>query len=43
MCKVPNAMAENVLFFFNADHFDDNPYCFSPLSCEIVPTCVRRI
>nr|XP_044619151.1 adhesion G-protein coupled receptor G4 [Equus asinus] len=28
---------------FPNDHFDDNPYCFSPLSCEIVPTCVRRI
>ena len=43
MCKVPNATAENALFFFNEENFDEDPNCFSPLSCEAVPNCVRRI
>lgn len=41
--KFPNVMAKNVLFFVNADDFDEDPYYFSPLSCDVVPNCVRRI
>lgn len=43
ICEVPDATAENVLFFFNAGDFDEDPYCFSPLSCEVVPNYVGRI
>nr|XP_031527496.1 adhesion G-protein coupled receptor G4 [Vicugna pacos] len=25
------------------DNFDEDPNCFSPLSCEAVPNCVRRL
>ncbi|XP_075394598.1 adhesion G-protein coupled receptor G4 [Tenrec ecaudatus] len=28
---------------FPSDGFDEDPYCFSPLGCEAVPNCVRRI
>ncbi|XP_019570218.2 adhesion G-protein coupled receptor G4 [Rhinolophus sinicus] len=28
---------------FPNDDFDEDPYCFSPLSCDAVPNCVRRI
>ncbi|XP_008584976.1 PREDICTED: probable G-protein coupled receptor 112, partial [Galeopterus variegatus] len=28
---------------FSNDDFYEDPYCFSPLSCEAVPNCVRRI
>ncbi|XP_037368699.1 adhesion G-protein coupled receptor G4 [Talpa occidentalis] len=34
--------APSEISFPNAD-FDEDPYCFSPLSCEVVPNCVRRI
>ncbi|XP_042553475.1 adhesion G-protein coupled receptor G4 [Dipodomys spectabilis] len=28
---------------FSNDDFDEDPYCFSPLSCEVMPNCLRRI
>lgn len=28
---------------FPNDDFDEDPYCFSPLSYDVVPNCVRRI
>lgn len=43
VCEVPSATAENVLFFFNAGDFHEDPYCFSPLSCEVEPNYVGRI
>uniref|UniRef100_A0A8C2UVK7 Adhesion G-protein coupled receptor G4 n=1 Tax=Chinchilla lanigera TaxID=34839 RepID=A0A8C2UVK7_CHILA len=28
---------------FSNDDFDEDPYCLSPLSCKVMPNCVRRI
>lgn len=43
MCKAANAMAETILFSLNADDFDEDPYSFSTLSCEVVPNSLKGI
>ena len=40
---MPRLSMLDFFFFFNADDFEEDPNCFPPLSCEVVPNCVRRI
>ena len=43
LCAKPVMPQLKMLFFSNADDFDKDPNCFSPLSCEAVSNSVRRI